>query len=133
MYYERTMCMSRKKEVRQAYPEVFQCLKCGAYVTPAETGTHHRNHCPRCLWSRHVDIQPGDRRSGCRGDMEPIGIWIRRKREWALIHRCTTCGIIKTNRIAADDDEIALYALAARPVTEMPFPSEMVFSKLAGR
>jgi hypothetical protein len=62
--------------------------------------------------------------------MEPIGIWTRKKREWAIIHRCGSCGIIRTNRIASDDDEIALFALAARPVTEMPFPSEMVFSKI---
>ena len=62
--------------------------------------------------------------------MEPIGIWIRHDREWALIHRCTLCGMIKTNRIGADDDEVALFALAARPVTEMPFPSEVVFRRI---
>jgi ribosome biogenesis GTPase / thiamine phosphate phosphatase len=62
--------------------------------------------------------------------MEPIGIWIRTKREWALVHRCDSCGAIKTNRIAADDDEIALFALAARPMTEMPFPSQVVFDRL---
>lgn len=62
--------------------------------------------------------------------MEPIGIWIRNDGEWALIHRCSACGMIKTNRIAADDDEVALFALAARPVTEMPFPSETVFKRI---
>jgi RNHCP domain-containing protein len=62
--------------------------------------------------------------------MEPIGVWSRAKREWALIHRCTKCGIIKANRIAGDDNEMALFAIAARPMTEMPFPSDSVFEKM---
>ena len=52
------------------------------------------------------------------------------RKEWALIHRCTRCGLIRTNRIAADDDEVQLFSLAARPLTEMPFPPEQVFSRL---
>jgi len=99
-------------------------------VVPAEHGTEHRNHCPYCLWSVHVDIRTGDRRSGCRGQMEPIGVWMKGRKEWALIHRCTRCGLIRANRIAGDDDEVQLFSLAARPLTEMPFPSQLVFSRL---
>ena len=112
--------------------ESFLCSHCGFPVAPIESGGEHRNHCPRCLWSRHVDLRPGDRRSGCRGDMEPIGVWLKSKREWSIIHRCTRCGFIRTNRIAGDDDEIRLFSLAARPVTEMPFPAEHLFARIRG-
>ena len=62
--------------------------------------------------------------------MEPIGIWIRQDGEWSLIHRCFKCGAMKTNRIGGDDDEVALFALAAKPITNMPFPSRIVFEKI---
>ena len=110
--------------------ETFVCSICGTTVPPPEGGSEHRNHCPHCLWSLHVDMRPGDRRSGCRGAMEPIGVWIHRDGEWAVLHRCTKCGIIKPNRIAGDDDEITLFAIAARPLTKMPFPAQLVFDRL---
>lgn len=85
-------------------------------------GTRHRNHCPRCLWSRHLDERPGDRRSACGGGMEPIAIWVRDADEWALVHRCGTCKVVRVNRIAGDDNEHALLALAARAMARPPFP-----------
>ena len=124
------MDMSRNKILEASNYEFFICEHCGNTVAPAESGTNNRNHCPVCLRSRHLDIRPGDRRSGCRGSMEPIGIWIRNGGEWALIHRCVKCGVVKTNRIAGDDDEVALFALAARPLTKMPFPSDSLFEKM---
>jgi len=72
----------------------------------------------------------GDRRSGCRGIMEPIGLWVPEKREWSIIHRCRKCGFIRTNRIAGDDNEVTLFSLAARPLTQLPFPAEMVLEKI---
>jgi len=54
--------------------------------------------------------------------MEPIAVWGRRDGAWALVHRCRTCGAIRTNRIAGDDDEWALMSLAARPLAQPPFP-----------
>ncbi|MBT3272405.1 MAG: RNHCP domain-containing protein [Spirochaetales bacterium] len=122
------MSRSNKEEIN--YTETFICSRCGRAAAPPNSGSMHRNHCPLCLWSLHLDIRPGDRRSGCRGEMEPIGVWTRANREWALIHRCCKCGIIKTNRIAGDDNEVALFAIAARPITEMPFPSNIVFDRL---
>ena len=47
--------------------------------------------------------------------MEPIGVWVRKGGEWAVIHRCTVCGKISSNRIAADDNPMKLLALALRP------------------
>ena len=37
----------------------FTCKVCGRLVTPDAAGTDHRNHCPNCLSSLHVDIEPG--------------------------------------------------------------------------
>jgi len=122
--------MSRVTETICIPAGPFPCAHCERIVAPAVSGTEHRNHCPWCLWSLHLDLRPGDRRSGCRGRMEPIGIWIRGDGEWSLIHRCTRCGMIKANRIAGDDDELRLFSLAARPLTDMPFPARQVFERI---
>jgi hypothetical protein len=100
----------------------FPCAHCRRIVTQEAPGTRHRNHCPHCLCSLHVDLRLGDRRSGCRGVMESIGIEMRGDGEWALIHRCSRCGLIRTNRIAGDDNELVLMALAVRPLARPPFP-----------
>lgn len=100
----------------------FTCLHCRCAVDPKAHGTRHRNHCPNCLWSRHVDHEPGDRRCPCRSAMEPICIAVRAGSEWALVHRCTGCGTLKTNRVAGDDRELALLQLALRPLAHPPFP-----------
>ena len=89
----------------------FICCNCGSEVLSEALGTRHRNHCPRCLWSRHLDLRPGDRRCVCRGAMAPIAVWIRDDGEGALIHRCTRCGGLGSNRIAGDDDPRALRSL----------------------
>ena len=100
----------------------FHCTHCGEAVSNQITGSEHRNHCPYCLWSRHVDMVTGDRRSGCKGEMAPIGISVQRNGEWSLIHRCSTCGMLRVNRIAADDNEMLLLSLAVRPLSAPPFP-----------
>jgi len=102
------------------------CAHCGHVFSTEAEGTRQRNHCPRCLYSLHLDIKPGDRLSGCRGLMEPIAVWVREGREWALIHRCAACGILKSNRIAGDDNETALLALSARALSKLPFPLELM-------
>lgn len=102
-------------------PEQFVCTRCAARVDGKAIGTAHRNHCPRCLWSRHVDDLSGDRRSTCGGMMEPVAIWVR-KGEWVIIRRCQECGALHANRIAGDDNELALVSIAVRPVAQPPFP-----------
>ena len=62
-----------------------------------------------------MDEEPGDRASDCHGRMEPIGVWVRKNGEWALIHRCTVCGKLDSNRVAADDNPMKLLALAMKP------------------
>jgi ribosome biogenesis GTPase len=54
--------------------------------------------------------------------MEPIAVWVRPGGEWAILHRCRTCGEIHSNRIAGDDNELALMALAVRAIAQPPFP-----------
>lgn len=102
--------------------ETFKCAKCGAYVAQENAGTQHRNHCPNCLFSLHLDDKPGDRAAYCGGLMEPIAVWVRHGGEWALIHRCQDCGALSSNRIAADDNEILLLSLAVKPLSSPPFP-----------
>lgn len=103
-------------------PEWFACVHCGTPVTPEAYGTAHRNHCPHCLWSKHLDEEPGDRASECRSSMEPIAVWARPGGDWAIIHRCRGCGILHSNRIAGDDNELLLVALAVRALSAPPFP-----------
>ncbi|MDC7246085.1 MAG: RNHCP domain-containing protein [Sphaerochaetaceae bacterium] len=92
----------------------FICLHCGYPVSSRAWGTKHRNHCPNCLWSRHVDIKPGDRACLCRGEMEPIALWEGVDGELKVLHRCRTCGTIKANRVAGDDNFDALTRLIPR-------------------
>lgn len=70
----------------------------------------------------HFDDHPGDRQCPCRSPMQPIAIEVRRDGEWAIIHRCTGCDMLRTNRIAGDDHELALLALALRPISRPAFP-----------
>ncbi len=104
--------------------ETFTCKVCGRLCTPGEAGSDHRNHCPNCLSSLHVDETPGDRASDCGGIMEPVAVWIRRSGEWAIIHRCRLCGSLCSNRIAADDNPLKLMSIALRPLANPPFPLE---------
>ena len=83
--------------------EPFACEHCGEPVEPLEHGSC-RNHCPRCLYSKHVDdAGPGDRASSCRGLMEPTSI-DQKNGEWLVIHRCKKCGKQMRNKSAPDDD-----------------------------
>lgn len=101
----------------------FRCVHCRMDVGSSAPGTAHRNHCPACLWSRHVDDdQPGDRASDCLAAMEPIAITVRGDGEWVLIHRCRGCGVLDSNRIAGDDSPLLLLRLAVRPLAQPPFP-----------
>ena len=106
--------------------ESFTCQVCGRLVTSEGAGTEHRNHCPYCLSSKHLDIEPGDRAAECGGTMEPIAVWVRKGGEWALVHRCRVCGALSSNRIAADDNPVKLLSLAMKPVSSPPFPIERI-------
>lgn len=75
-------------------------------------GGRHRNHCPFCLHSRHVDGRtPGDRASTCGSTMAPVGVFERPGGEQCVVHRCLGCGFERHNRVAADDDAAVLMRL----------------------
>lgn len=107
-----------------ACDEVFVCKNCGREVVPMGAGSDHRNHCPYCLHSVHLDNEPGDREADCGSIMEPIAAWVRNNGEWAIIHRCKWCGTLSSNRIAADDNPVKLMSMAMRPIANPPFPIE---------
>ena len=106
--------------------EAFTCKRCGRLVVPEGAGSDHRNHCPYCLCSAHLDNAPGDREADCGALMEPIGMWVRKNGEWAIIHRCRRCGHFSSNRIAADDNPMKLMSIAMKPLTAPPFPLERI-------
>jgi len=83
---------SRKKEN-------FICEVCDTRVV----GDGYTDHCPNCLWGKHVDVFPGDRKSDCGGLMEPVGVE-EKKGEWRILYRCQKCGYQHWNRTAPDDD-----------------------------
>ncbi|MFB3882867.1 MAG: RNHCP domain-containing protein [Armatimonadota bacterium] len=99
----------------------FTCEHCGAQVLPLLRGGF-RNHCPKCLWSKHVDCIPGDREDACAGLMEPVGVDADAKRTWMVVHRCVRCRAIRRNRAALTDprqpdDFDAMLAVVARVST----------------
>ena len=87
--------------------EDFVCEHCGTHIQ----GDGYTNHCPRCLWSKHVDVDPGDRAERCAGAMEPVALE-GSSPHYVIVHRCQKCGAQR--RISADtnDDTKALLALA---------------------
>jgi hypothetical protein len=103
-------------------PSYLKCRHCGLEFSLDAPGTRHRNHCPHCLWSVHLDNTPGDRAACCGGGMEPIAVAAAADGEWHVVHQCRTCDTVHLNRIAGDDDERMLLALAVRPLSRMPFP-----------
>ena len=66
--------------------EGFVCENCGRKVE--KLGYTCRNHCPYCLHSKHVDVNPGDRKEKCHGDLEPIGIELNPKKGYVIIFKC---------------------------------------------
>jgi hypothetical protein len=111
-----TLQYTRQKHWGKRYEEqYFLCRYCHAPVSTHSiiSGVQNRNHCPYCLWSRHVDhFRAGDRLSACKAIMQPIGLTIKRSQdkygktrlgELMVVHQCKECGKLSINRIAADD------------------------------
>lgn len=118
--------MKRDKRYERHRSTSFRCRNCKLDVGLDAPGTAHRNHCPNCLWSRHVDDVPGDRSADCGSSMEPIAIAVRGDGEWVLVHRCEGCSEVHLNRIAGDDNPLMLVRLAVKPLAQPPFPLERV-------
>lgn len=91
--------------------EEFICENCGFKVS--KLGYSCRNHCPKCLHSKHVDKNPGDREEECHGDLEPIGLEIGKK-GYVIVFKCKKCGAIRKNKAAEDDDMNLLIKLSTK-------------------
>ena len=81
--------------------ENFICEKCGKEVNKSSYTA--RDHCPYCLYSKHVDINPGDRLNKCTGLLKPIGIE-KFKDTFKIIYKCEKCNKIHKNIIERDDN-----------------------------
>lgn len=90
--------------------EDFICEKCSFFVE----GNGYTNHCSQCLWSKHVDIFPGDRAGTCGGMMEPIGV-TKKGSEYIILHKCTKCGLEKPNKAVKDDNFQIIIQISAEP------------------
>ncbi len=97
----------------QRTEEDFRCEQCGLDVR----GNGYTNHCPRCLWSKHVDVNPGDRQAKCQGLMEPIGVELK-SGEYTILHRCNKCRIEKKNKAAKNDNFNAILQLSTNPTRQ---------------
>ncbi len=79
--------------------EDFICEHCGTEVH----GNGYTNHCPNCLWSKHVDVNPGDRAADCGGLMEPVGVELKNG-EYILLQKCKKCGHLRKNKVSPEDN-----------------------------
>ncbi|MBI4125961.1 MAG: RNHCP domain-containing protein [Deltaproteobacteria bacterium] len=99
--------------------EGFVCGHCENEVSPTSITTP-RNHCPFCLWSKHVDINPGDRANPCCGLLRPVGVLTEPRRTYVIVHECQRChkqtrskAILKGNQ---PDDFNLIVKLSQQPV-----------------
>lgn len=101
----------------------FICKNCGREVLPL--GYTSRNHCPFCLCSLHVDINPGDRANPCRGELEPITAEPDPKKGFIIISRCRKCGELRRCKAAHEakvqpDDLSLIIRLTAQGKDRLP-------------
>jgi hypothetical protein len=98
----------------QKNKEDFVCINCGEKIK----GTGYTNHCPNCLFSLHVDINPGDRKNSCRGVMEPVKIE-KKGKGYIIYHKCKKCNQIKKNKTSdIDNVDLILEILESQPVPD---------------
>lgn len=95
----------------QRKKENFTCENCGYYTI----GNGYTNHCPKCLFSKHVDINPGDRLANCGGLMKPVDFDIKNSK-YSVVHECLICGYKKKNRLNKDDKIEILIDMAKNKV-----------------
>lgn len=87
--------------------EDFICENCGQKVI----GSGYTNHCPKCLFSKHVDINPGDRQEKCSGLMAPVSFELKNG-EYSVVQKCLKCGHTKKNHLSESDNFETLIIIA---------------------
>ena len=83
--------------------EEFICENCGKQIPVL--GYTSRDHCNHCLYSKHVDKNPGDRAEKCQGKLIPIAVQSDAKKGYVIIYRCEK-----------DDNEKQLIQLSGNPI-----------------
>ena len=101
-------------KVFQRRMEDFRCEHCGFFIT----GNGYTNHCPKCLYSKHVDVFPGDRKEVCGGLMEPV-LLEKEKNTEKLTQQCVSCGFQRKNKVDAQDEFEALLAVSRKMVSKL--------------
>lgn len=96
--------------------EDFICENCGNNIK----GNGYTNHCPNCLYSKHVDINPGDRACSCKGLMEPISI-LQKKGELVIIHKCLKCSFERKNKVLESDNRDKIIELMKKLIQKNIF------------
>jgi predicted Zn-ribbon and HTH transcriptional regulator len=94
--------------------EDFTCEHCGFEVV----GNGYTNHCPKCLWSKHVDKNPGDRLETCGGMMEPVRTEKEGKRD-LVVQKCMKCGFERRNELKSDDNFDSFITIAKKTAAKM--------------
>ncbi len=94
------------------FRRVVEHFTCGHCRFDAK-GNGYTDHCPKCLWSRHVDIMPGDRKNTCMGMMEPVGA-VYEHGNYIIKYACVKCGAAKIMKAAENDDQSVLTKLLAQ-------------------
>lgn len=86
--------------------EDFTCENCGAFII----GNGYTNHCCKCFYSKHVDINPGDRLAQCGGLMSPISVQ-GSTNNVTITHKCQLCGFTRNNKLQEEDSNDDLILL----------------------
>lgn len=94
--------------------EDFECLVCKNKVKAL--GYTARDHCPNCLCSIHIDINPGDRSCKCKGILKPIAIEPSKKDTYKIVYMCDKCKMIKRNKMANDDNMDLIIKIMSNPI-----------------
>lgn len=79
--------------------ENFICDNCKNSVI----GNGYTNHCSKCLWSKHVDVNPGDRKNFCSGKMKPLGLESK-SGDFKVAHQCQKCGYQSKTKLSPNDN-----------------------------
>lgn len=93
--------------------ETFICENCEEEVDILKGSA--RDHCNKCLYSKHVDIFPGDRKNKCMGLLKPIAVE-KFKDTYKIIYKCDKCGEIHKNIMADDDNFEEILKLMQNPI-----------------
>ena len=94
--------------------EDFDCAVCGTHVA----GDGYTNHCPACLSSRHVDVDPGDRAEACGGVMRPDRVEVVRG-AYVIVHRCERCGVVRRCKASPSDSVEAIHEVMRKVAERM--------------